>query len=397
MNEFGEGILLSCDPEGTITKLHHNNISPLLDDAEGKLFPEIFMREKIGGALEFLMEIRNHRASFSRELFFPMKICKEPVYFNGVLNEGEIIILGSRYRMDLVKLLSDFMLMNNEQINTIRSLIKSEKDLKAGRKKTEDLYIDDMMKLNNELVSMHREMAKKNKELEEYNKLKNQFLGIAAHDLRNPLGQIYNILEIVEDDAGSLSQEMRNFIAMAKSRSQYMMSMLNELLDVSAIESGEINISPRPADIVSIVNAVINFNNHLAVKKGISINYDPPAEPLSATVDSSKIEQVITNFLTNAIKYSFGGSNIYITTIRSGNEFILSVKDEGQGIDEKELALLFRPFQKTSTKSTANEKSTGLGLFIVKKIIEAHKGRVWAESKPGAGSIFYFSVPLSRG
>lgn len=396
MNEFGEGILLSCDPEGTITKLHHNNISPLLDDAEGKLFPEIFMREKIGGALEFLMEIRNHRASFSRELFFPLKICKEPVYFNGVLNEGEIIILGSRYRMDLVKILSDFMLMNNEQVNTIRELVKAEKGLKAVSKKTEDLYIDDMMKLNNELVSMHREMAKKNKELEEYNKLKNQFLGIAAHDLRNPLGQIYNILEIFEDDAGTLSPEIRNFLNMAKSRSQYMMSMLNELLDVSAIESGSISINALPFDITSVVKDVVNFNNHLALKKGIKIYYEPPANPLLAAIDKSKIEQVITNFLTNAIKYSFGGSNIYITTVRSGKEIIFSIKDEGQGINEAELALLFRPFQKTSAKSTANEKSTGLGLFIVKKIIEAHKGKVWAESKQGEGSIFYFSVPVSQ-
>jgi len=111
-------------------------------------------------------------------------------------------------------------------------------------------------------------------------------------------------------------------------------------------------------------------------------------------IDKNKIEQVMTNLITNAIKFSQANTIINVGLKLDETNVIISVTDQGQGIDKEELNLLFKPFKKTSTKSTAGEKSTGLGLFIVKRIVEAHNGKIWAESELTKGSTFIVSLPI---
>jgi signal transduction histidine kinase len=115
----------------------------------------------------------------------------------------------------------------------------------------------------------------------------------------------------------------------------------------------------------------------------------------SLSIDQNKIEQVLNNIISNAIKYSNKDKNILISVTKKAEDIIFSVQDQGQGIPPEELSKLFQPFQVTSTKSTDGEKSTGLGLSIIKKIIEFHKGQVWVESEFGVGTTLYFSLPIS--
>jgi signal transduction histidine kinase len=132
----------------------------------------------------------------------------------------------------------------------------------------------------------------------------------------------------------------------------------------------------------------------MASKKNISIDFHYDQDIPETLVDTAKIEQVLNNLIVNAIKFSNQGSVINVKVARSGKEAVISVKDQGQGIPDGEIDKLFKPFQRTSVRSTGGEDSTGLGLAIVRKIVMGHQGRVWVESEVGKGSTFYVASPL---
>lgn len=179
---------------------------------------------------------------------------------------------------------------------------------------------------------MQRELTKKNLELEELNKLKNQFIGMAAHDLRNPLGTILNYAEFLEDECDPFSNEQIEFLHHIKSQSSFMLSLVNDLLDVTSIESGSIKLSLEAVDIAVLIFQIIHLNKVLADKKEIEINIDSQIQSSSLFLDKGKIEQVITNLLTNAIKYSEKKTTITVSIYAEKDQIIISVKDQGQGI-----------------------------------------------------------------
>ncbi|MBD3224851.1 MAG: two-component hybrid sensor and regulator, partial [Caldithrix sp.] len=225
------------------------------------------------------------------------------------------------------------------------------------------------------------------------NDLKNQFLGMAAHDLRNPLGNIINFIEFIEDNREHLKDEQVEFLNHIRELASFMLKLVNDLLDYSAIESGNIHLKIQSIDLLDIIRKTIWFNQKLAQKKEISVELftDLPSAPVE--VDQGKIEQVLTNLITNAIKFSHAHSHIYVHVNDSEDHIITAVEDEGQGIPENKLNLLFQPFKKIGVKGTGGEKSTGLGLFIVKQIVEAHNGTIKADSVFGEGSTFSIQLP----
>lgn len=391
-----EGLFLLCDLEGRIKTVQYSKININKDSIEGKLFIELFSPKSISKALDFIVEIKKSSASFGWELILKREYSSEPFYFGGALVDGGITIIGSYSKVDYAKFLSVTTMLNNEQINKIRSLEKEQSETSGSKINTNSYFFDELSRLNNELVGMQRELSKKNFELAELNKLKNQFLGMAAHDLRNPLGYIINYSEFIEDEKENLSKDQNDFIVQIKSLSRFMLNLVTDLLDLSAIEAGEINLRTEPVDIILLIMQNIQRNSILAEKKQIKIHFEASIQSLLLSLDKGKIEQVITNLLSNAVKYS-KPNTLIIVELKSDNSFVtISVKDQGQGIEKDELNLLFKPFQKTSTKSTAGEKSTGLGLFIVKRIVEAHKGKIWVESNYNIGSIFHFSLPINQ-
>ncbi len=367
--------IIACNNEGLISKVYFNSSGIADDYFINKLFPELFRKEYINTALDFLVKIKKHLASFGYELFLPASLSKEPFYFYGILMGQEIIIIGSKHK---------------------RELESSQKIIYDEKQKANNDLLNALSGVNNELIDMQREITKKNLELAELNKLKNQFLGIAVHDLRNPLGIILNFIELLEDDKDTFTQEQYELISHIKYLSSFMLNLVNDLLDVTTIESGSIKLTPEIFDIVKLMHQTIHLNKALADKKDIRILFQPEIESVHLFLDRAKIEQVFTNLLTNAIKYSNSNTNITIEMKKINKEILISVIDEGQGIAESELNLLFKPFQRTSSISTRGEKSTGLGLFIVKKIIEAQNGKIWVESEPGKGSKFHFKFPLEN-
>lgn len=246
-----------------------------------------------------------------------------------------------------------------------------------------------------QLDAARAQLVSRNEELARMNLEKSHFMGMAAHDLRSPLFAALLSVETLlrrsalpEHDAATLRRVQSALKAMS--------NLVTDFLDVSLIESGELRLRLASADVVGIAGECVQMAQGLAEQKEIELRYEAE-EPVIATVDQEKIGQVITNVLTNAIKYSPPRSVIDVDVKQVDGVVQVSVRDRGMGIAPDELARLFMPFSRASTKPTAGESSTGLGLAICRKIVEGHGGRVWAESEVGKGSLFSFEVPLAPG
>jgi signal transduction histidine kinase len=259
-----------------------------------------------------------------------------------------------------------------------------------------DLLKMEMMTMNNELSNLTRELHKKSSELEKLNEIKNQFIGVAAHDLRNPVGNIIRLSEFLLDELnGKLSETQLKFLNMIKSLGELGLNLLNDLLDLIKIESGKFDLNLKPVDGVEVLKKVIEFSVLTAQRKQIKIRFNNYENFPRILADSNSLYQILENLISNAIKFSPAGSLIEVGCIAAGNFLTFYVKDQGQGIPKKDFDKLFLAFSKTSVKSTAGEKSTGLGLTIVKKLVIGHGGKIWLDSEEGTGSVFYFSIPFA--
>ncbi len=257
---------------------------------------------------------------------------------------------------------------------------------------------EELKETNKKLTEMHKLMAKKNLQLQKLNEDKNKFLSMAAHDIRNPVGLILSYSQLILDDYGeNLEGDVLEFITIIRKSADFVLKLLTDLLNVAVIESGgEFTIKKEENDIVDIIKTSIVYNKIAAEKKKMKLNFFTDLKKLVFKFDKVKIEQVMHNLISNAIKYSFPETEINVYLRRKDSTVEVCVEDNGQGIPENELGLLFKPFSKTSAKTTGGESSTGLGLNIVKKIIDAHGGKVWAESEVGKGSKFFFTLPVEN-
>jgi two-component system sensor histidine kinase/response regulator len=228
------------------------------------------------------------------------------------------------------------------------------------------------------------------------NHAKNRLLGMVAHDLRNPLASIRGLTDFLCDGTvGALTPDQLDLVQTIRDTSQSMLTMVNELLDLSVIESGELKIQPEQRPIAELLTKSVYLNNINAAKKGSHIEVEE-ADDAVLNIDTDKIKQVVDNLLSNAIKFSPPNSTIRVSTQRDQSGYSVLVRDQGPGIPEGERHKLFKDFSQTSVKPTAGEKSTGLGLAICKRIMESHGGSIGAESVPaGGGSIFRITFPLA--
>jgi two-component system OmpR family sensor kinase len=273
----------------------------------------------------------------------------------------------------------------------------SARSLDKGSESPDDArVVQALASLNSELANAQRELARKNAELSNAIKEKNQLLGMAAHDLRNPLGVIVGIVDLLNDElADSLSEEDRELFSRVLSSAEYMVRLIDDMLDYSKIDAGRLELQLHSVDVAELIRQNLAFNSILANKKGIKLHFESDGLPPPLKLDSRRIQQVLNNLVSNALKFSHSGSTTTVTLRCSAAGVTIAIADGGQGIAADELGKLFKPFSSTSTRSTSGEKSTGLGLAIVRRIVEAHGGHIWVESELGRGSIFYVSLPAA--
>jgi len=257
--------------------------------------------------------------------------------------------------------------------------------------------ITERKRIEQELEHEKLELKKSNAELTKLNEVKNQFLGMATHDLRNPLTIILTCSDLLLTPTSQpLPVETKtDFIQRIRSNAGFMLNLINDLLDITRIESGKLNLDLRLVNLVALIKHNLDLNSILAKTKQIELQFRYSEPIQQAMVDPMRIEQVLNNLISNAINFSSPNSTIEVTTTTEGNYVKVAVRDNGLGIAEDDMVKLFKPFEKTSVTSASGEKSTGLGLAIAKKIVESHKGRIWVESKPGIATTAYFTIPVA--
>jgi len=243
----------------------------------------------------------------------------------------------------------------------------------------------------------HRELERINAQLREVNDQKNMFLGMAAHDLRNPLAVITGYTRFMLKHPEGQCDRSNRYLDNIQSSARFMLTLVEDLLDVSTLEAGQLHLELEPRDLRELTARALEMLQPLANDKAISLQLEAPPDPVEALVDGLKVDQVLTNLLTNAIKYSHPQSTVEVC-LEPGEEVVrVKVRDQGQGIPAEELSRLFQPFGRTSVKSTRGESSTGLGLAIARRVVEGHGGEIGVDSRVGHGSTFWFTLLRAPG
>ncbi len=232
--------------------------------------------------------------------------------------------------------------------------------------------------------------------LRKANLAKNRIIGVASHDLRNPLSSIRGLSEFLEH-AGPLNDQQQEIAKTIQLASDSMLHLVDELLDLSVIESGEERSELQPCQIFDIVSSSLNIYQYAANKKDIKLELDDRGMPDLLLLDKMQFRRLMDNLLSNAVNYSPMGSFVRVICETQETRLLIAVEDEGPGIPEEEMHKLFTDFGKTSVQPTGNETSTGLGLAICKKIAEAHSGEISVENRTDrSGARFTLTLDVER-
>ena len=235
---------------------------------------------------------------------------------------------------------------------------------------------------------MARKMAPKDKQV------RFQFLSVLSHELKAPLNAVEGYLNMVKErQLGTNLNDYNELIDRSLKRLHGMRSLILDLLDLSKIESGVRSQRPKNTDLVEIARNAIDTIMPFAIQKEVTVNLDAP-EKLVMMFDANEIEIIFNNLISNAIKYNHQGGTIDITLRSEDHQTMISVKDTGIGISQEDQERLFKDFVRIKTSQTKNITGSGLGLSIVKKVVELNKGHITVESQPGQGSTFSIWLPV---
>ena len=250
-----------------------------------------------------------------------------------------------------------------------------------------------LLTLKLEARDFHLELAADAEErLTELNQLKDKYLGIAAHDLRNPLSSIRGMSKMLVEDALDEETE-RAFLKSIYNVSDQMLTLVSDLLDVSVIESRKFSLRLAKQNLSKLAAERASLVALSAETKGIKLRTDLE-DVADSLFDADRMRQVVDNLLTNAIKFSASGTTVHLGCRQTEHALEITVSDQGPGIPSEDIDKLFGTFQTLGHQPTGGEKSTGLGLAIVKKIIDAHGGEITVDSEVGQGTTFAVHIPL---
>jgi signal transduction histidine kinase len=222
-----------------------------------------------------------------------------------------------------------------------------------------------------------------------------------VHDLRSPLAGILAGTEILMGGlAGELTDDQRQIVEILTGSSRRLMSLVNEVLDMSRIDAGRLNLHREDFAVQEAVRRVADESRFIAGEKSIGLEYTVAPEVGLLNADREKLEQVLINLVTNAVKFTPVGGKVTLRVRldgdRKGNFIRFEVEDTGPGLTDEERSKLFQKYSELEGRKKAELKGTGLGLFICKSIVEAHGGTIGVESTPGEGSLFHFRLPMAK-
>lgn len=240
------------------------------------------------------------------------------------------------------------------------------------------------------------ELRLEKKRIEDVSRAKSEFLTTMSHELRTPLNAVIGFSELLKQGvAGGLNEKQQHFIANILTSAKHLLNLINDILDLSKIEAGKIELVIEKISVPSTIEETVTLIKERAAEHNVQIKKDFDLQLELIEVDKQRFKQILFNLLDNAIKFSKPeGGTVTISTKRMKNVAQLSVSDTGIGIREEEVGKLFQKFEQLDSSVTRKYGGTGLGLSISKQLVELHGGKIWAESKYGEGSVFIFTLPL---
>jgi signal transduction histidine kinase len=233
--------------------------------------------------------------------------------------------------------------------------------------------------------------------LEEADKIKDQFLSLASHELKTPISAIKGYAQLAERRLGQVADRSpaltgtQEVLGKINQQADRLTGLVNDLLDVSRIQAGRLEFRLEPCDLAALCHQAVEEQQ---LASGRSISFVAPGEAITMSADSDRIGQVLNNLLTNALKYSDENRPVHMRLSRQGKQALVQIEDEGVGIPKDELPFIFDRFFRARTARSGPQRGLGLGLAICKEIIERHHGRIWATSEEGKGSTFTIELPL---
>src|SRR5215472_9717505 len=229
----------------------------------------------------------------------------------------------------------------------------------------------------------------------EAERIKDEFVSLVSHELRTPLTSIKGYVDLLIDgDAGEVTEEQKEFLEIVKNNSDRLVMLVNDLLDVSRIEAGRINLRLQPVDLAGSIGEVATSLRPLMEQKGQSLKLELPEDLPNVMADRDRVTQIVTNLLSNAHKYTLEGGAVTVRVQVGTDEVQVAVSDTGVGMTPDERDKLFTKFLRAQNPATQDVSGTGLGLNIVKSLVDKQGGRIWVTSEPMKGSTFTFTIPI---
>jgi signal transduction histidine kinase len=241
-----------------------------------------------------------------------------------------------------------------------------------------------------------KQITENQKEIEELSNARVDFISQVAHEIRTPLTSVIGYTQfLIEEKLGPIAEAQKEPMKVIERQGHRILDMVNDLLNLSRLESGVVKFEKKSSGLIDLAGRTIEeFMPQIHAKKIELIKEFDPKTP-QLVFDEDKVHEVFTNLLSNAIKFSGDRGRIFLSIAPGNKEVVVSLRDEGLGVDPADLPHIFERFYRAS-KESAERKGTGLGLAISKSIIEAHGGRIWAVSGGGGkGTVFYFALPLA--
>jgi len=255
--------------------------------------------------------------------------------------------------------------------------------------------ITDQKQLEEQLRQKNEELEDQNRRVQEANRLKSEFLANMSHELRTPLNGIIGFAELMHDGkVGAVSKDHKEYLGDILTSSRHLLQLINDVLDLSKVESGKMEFRPENVDLTKVVGEVRDIVRTLAAKKRLRVELEVDPDLTSVLIDPAKLKQVIYNYLSNAIKFTPDEGRVTVRARSEGaGSFRLEVEDTGIGIRPEDLGRLFVEFQQLDASATKRFQGTGLGLALTRRIVEGQGGKVGVLSTPGTGSTFFAIFP----
>lgn len=253
------------------------------------------------------------------------------------------------------------------------------------------------VRLFQEIQDKNRQLEVANERLKELDRLKSDFVANVSHELRTPLTAIKGAVDLIlREVPGPLNEKQSHYLSRVRSNTQHLAGLINDLLDLSKIEEGKIEVQAVRMSLGGLVHEVVETLRPIASEKPIDLEVTAPKSSILVWADRDKITQVLTNLIGNAIKFTPPYGSVTVSSASNDADWVrVSVADTGPGISADERERIFEKFYQVAENGGPKPKGTGLGLAISKTLVELHGGKIWVESEPGRGSTFYFTLPAS--